>query len=164
VHALAAELVRPLSHLRAVILQASANPDEVAVFLFDRGRLRGPAAFSTLGMRIQNEQSGSTSLFAQPLAIEAIPEATEVRDQRAGNRKAGKRDQGTGNRSRRERCAGSTSRSSRAANAGPAQARARSSRIPSRRSSRFSRRKHDRAHSHNSAGPFGAAQALVLPP
>jgi excinuclease UvrABC nuclease subunit len=85
VRALAAELVRPLSHLRAVILQASANPDEVAVFLFDGGRLRGPAAFSTLGMRIQNEQSGSTSLFAQPLAIEAIPEQIESRDQRAEN-------------------------------------------------------------------------------
>jgi excinuclease ABC subunit C len=81
VHALAAEIVRPLSKLRAVILQASANPDEVAVFLFDGGRLRGPAAFSTLGMRIQNEQSGSTSLFAQPLAVEAIPEQTEFREQ-----------------------------------------------------------------------------------
>jgi hypothetical protein len=28
-------------------------------------------------MRIQNEQSGSSSLFAQPLAIEAIPEEAE---------------------------------------------------------------------------------------
>ena len=77
VHALAAELVRPLSRLRAVILQASAQPDEVAVFLFENGRLRGPAAFSTLGMRIQNEQSGSTSLFAQPIAIEATPEVEQ---------------------------------------------------------------------------------------
>ena len=74
VHALAAELVRPLSRLRAVILQASAQPDEVAVFLFENGRMRGPAGFSTLGMRIQNEQSGSSSLFAQPMAIEATPE------------------------------------------------------------------------------------------
>src|SRR5580698_4577015 len=82
VHALAAELVRPMSKLRAVILQASASQDEVAVFLFDGGRLRGPAAFSTLGMRIQNEQSGSTSLFAQPLAIEPIPEQKEIREQR----------------------------------------------------------------------------------
>jgi len=89
VHALAAEIVRPLSKLRAVILQASANPDEVAVFLFDSGRLCGPAVFSTLGMRIQNEQSGSTSLFAQPLAIEATPEATEIREQRAENRGQG---------------------------------------------------------------------------
>ncbi|HZP04021.1 MAG TPA: excinuclease ABC subunit C [Terracidiphilus sp.] len=77
VRSLASELVRPLSQLHAVILQASAQPDEVAVFLFEGGRLRGPAAFSTVGMRIQNEQSGSSSLFAQPLAIEAVPENVE---------------------------------------------------------------------------------------
>ena len=81
VHSLAAELVRPLSRLRAVILQASARPDEVAVFLFENGRLRGPAEFSTVGMRIQNEQSGSTSLFAQPVAIEPMPERRGPRDQ-----------------------------------------------------------------------------------
>ena len=74
IRSLAPELVRPLSRLRAVILQASAQPDEVAVFLYDNGRLRGPAGFSTVGMRIQNEQSGSTSLFAQPMALEPIPE------------------------------------------------------------------------------------------
>jgi len=77
VRALAAELVRPLSRLRAVILQASAHADEVPVFLYENGRLRGPAQFSTLGMRIQNEQSGSTSLFAQPMAIEPVPEAVQ---------------------------------------------------------------------------------------
>lgn len=83
VRALASELVRPLSHLRAVILQASANADEVAVFVFGGGRLRGPVAFSTLGMRIQNEQSGSSSLFAQPMALEPVPEKqlTVVSDQ-----------------------------------------------------------------------------------
>jgi excinuclease UvrABC nuclease subunit len=75
VRALAPELVRPLSRLRAVILQASANPGEVAVFLYENGRLSGPAGFSTLGMRIQNEQSGSTSLFAHPVVLEPIPEA-----------------------------------------------------------------------------------------
>ena len=87
VRALAPELVQPMSQLRAVILQASANPDEVAVFLFENGRLRGPAAFSTLGMRIQNEQSGSSSLFAQPMALEPVPEET-------GNQ--GIKEQGTG--------------------------------------------------------------------
>ncbi len=83
VRALAGELVRPLSQLRAILLQTSANPDEVAVFLFENGRLRGPAHFSTLGMRIQNEQSGSTSLFAQPMGLEPVPEkqGSEVRDQ-----------------------------------------------------------------------------------
>jgi excinuclease ABC subunit C len=84
VHALASELVRPLSRLRAVILQASAQAGEVAVFLFEDGRLRGPVGFSTLGMRIQNEQSGSSSLFAQPLAIEPVPEAGD-REQETGN-------------------------------------------------------------------------------
>ncbi|MGA3160459.1 MAG: UvrB/UvrC motif-containing protein [Terracidiphilus sp.] len=83
VKALASEMVRPLSQLRAVVLQASANPGEVAVFLYENGRLSGPAGFSTLGMRIQNEQSGSTSLFAHPMAIEPIPEKPEIRDQRS---------------------------------------------------------------------------------
>ncbi len=80
VRALAAELVRPLSRLRVAILQASAHADEVAVFLFEGGRLRGQRGFSTLGMRIQNEQSGSSSLYAQPTAVEPVAE-TESRDQ-----------------------------------------------------------------------------------
>ncbi len=84
VRTLAPELVRPLSQLRAVILQAAAEADEVAVFLFEGGRLRGPAAFSTLGMRIQNEQSGSSSLFAQPMSLEPVPE-----EQGTGNREQG---------------------------------------------------------------------------
>ncbi len=86
VRALAPELVQPMSRLRAVVLQASALPDEVAVFLFEGGRLRGPAAFSTLGMRIQNERSGSSSLFAQPVAVEAILENPGIRDQGSGVR------------------------------------------------------------------------------
>ena len=84
VRALAPELVRPLNQLRAVILQASPNPDEVAVFLYENARLRGPAVFSTLGMRIQNEQSGSSSLFAQPMAIQPVPETAGIRDQGSG--------------------------------------------------------------------------------
>ena len=91
VRALAPELVRPMSQLRAVILQAAAEPDEVALFLFEGGRLRGPAAFSTLGMRIQNEQSGSSSLFAQPMSVEAVPEEQGL----------GTSDQGLGNRDHR---------------------------------------------------------------
>jgi excinuclease ABC subunit C len=103
VRAVAAELVRPLSQLRAVILQASAQPGEVAVFLFADGRLRGPAPFSTLGMRIQNEQSGSTSLFAQPLALEPIPEEQGpgtgdqgLEREGIGNREQGTEEQGLG--------------------------------------------------------------------
>jgi excinuclease ABC subunit C len=83
VRGLASELVRPMSRLRAVILQPpavgstapSGRLDEVSLFLYEQGRLRGPVGFSTLGMRIQNEQAGSTSLFAQPMAIEPIPES-----------------------------------------------------------------------------------------
>ena len=75
VRAMAPELVHPLNALRACILQASANPDEVSIFLYQDGELRGPAPFSTLGMRIQNEQSGSSSLFAQPVAIQPVSEA-----------------------------------------------------------------------------------------
>jgi excinuclease UvrABC nuclease subunit len=84
VRALASELVRPLSQLRAVVLQASAVAGEVAVFLYENGSLTGPASFSTLGMRIPNEQSGSTSLFAHPMAMEAIPETPGNRDQGSG--------------------------------------------------------------------------------
>jgi hypothetical protein len=108
VRALAPELVRPLSRLRAVVLQTAVTTDEVAVFLFDEGRLRGPVAFSTLGMRIQNERSGSSSLFAQPVGVEAIPEAgasdqgsgvrdqgSEIRDQGAASREQGVDDKET---------------------------------------------------------------------
>jgi len=44
VRALAPELVRPLSQLRAVILQASAHPEEVAVFS-SRMAAGGPLRF-----------------------------------------------------------------------------------------------------------------------
>ena len=96
VRALAPELVRPLSQLRAVILQPpavgptglSAPASEVQVFLFENGCLSGPAAFSTLGMRIQNEQSGSSSLFAQPMTLEPVPEEQGT----------GSREEGTGKR------------------------------------------------------------------
>jgi excinuclease ABC subunit C len=79
VQALAPELVQPLSKLRAVILQPPAvGPEtEVSVFLFAHGKFRGPVGFSTVGMRIQNEQSGSSSLFAQPMALEPVPELPE---------------------------------------------------------------------------------------
>ena len=92
VRALAPELVRPMNQLRAVILQppavgpiaTSAPAAEVPVFLFEKDRLRGPVGFSTLGMRIQNERSGSSSLFAQPVAVEAVPEGpADGRDAKA---------------------------------------------------------------------------------
>ena len=101
VRALAAELVRPLNRLRAVILQASGSPDDVAVFLFEGGTLRGPAAFSTLGMRIQNEQSGSSSLFAQPMSLEPVLEEQGTEIQGIGSREEGTERLGTLNASAR---------------------------------------------------------------
>jgi len=105
VRSLAPELVRPLSQLRAVVLQAPAaepaapswQAPDVSVFLYLDGRLRGPVAFSTLGMRIQNEQSGSSSLYAQPMALEPVP---EDREQGSGDREQASgeqddRDKGT---------------------------------------------------------------------
>ena len=89
VRALAPELVRPLSRLGALILQPSPNPGEVAVFVYEGGQLRGPGEFSTVGMRIQNEQSGSSSLFAQPVAIEPVPEPEESREKGIGTREQG---------------------------------------------------------------------------
>ncbi|MBS1805313.1 MAG: excinuclease ABC subunit C [Acidobacteria bacterium] len=85
VRALAPELVQPMSKLRVIVLQSSANPDEVAMFLYEGGLLRGPVPFSTIGMRIQNEQSGSSSLFAQPMALEPVPEeqGSGIREQGA---------------------------------------------------------------------------------
>ncbi len=94
VRALASELVRPLSQLRAVILQAGAHADEVAVFLFEDGRLRGPAAFSIIGMRIQNEQSGSSSLFAQPMALEPVPETKGIETREQGSEAEANSDTG----------------------------------------------------------------------
>ncbi len=75
IRALAPELTHPLSELRAVILQVSPEASQVSVFLYEGGQFRGPAPFSTIGMRIQNEQSGSSSLFAQPMALEPVPES-----------------------------------------------------------------------------------------
>jgi excinuclease UvrABC nuclease subunit len=92
IRALAPELVRPASAQRAIVLQAAAEPGSVAVFLFENGRLRGPGLYSTLGMRIQNEQSGSSSLFAQPMAILPVPEEQGTREQ--GAREQGTREQG----------------------------------------------------------------------
>jgi len=90
VRALAPELVQPMSKLRVAILQPSANSDEVALFLYEDGQLRGPVPFSTIGMRIQNEQSGSSSLFAQPMGLEPVPEeqGSGIRDQGSDNPEA----------------------------------------------------------------------------
>lgn len=73
VAALASDAVRPLSRLRALIVQPSIEPGHVALYLFSSGMIAGPALYSTLGMRLHNEQSGSSSLYTHPYAVEAVP-------------------------------------------------------------------------------------------
>jgi excinuclease ABC subunit C len=67
------ESVRLLSELSAVIVQPSAQPGEVALFRLTRQGLGGPVAYATVGMRLHNEQSGSSSLYSHPMALAAVP-------------------------------------------------------------------------------------------
>ena len=75
---LADEIVRPIPSLRAVIVQPAAPSDitasEAAVFLLEGGCLAGPERLSTLGVRAVKEQTSvGSSLFAQPLMLQAVP-------------------------------------------------------------------------------------------
>jgi excinuclease UvrABC nuclease subunit len=95
VAALAEEIVRPIPELRAVIVQRAAkreggHAEEAAVFLLNSGRIAGPERLSTLGVRAVREQTSvGSSLFAQPLMLQAVPlepeavvDAPEVRAER----------------------------------------------------------------------------------
>jgi excinuclease ABC subunit C len=76
---LASEAVHPLAQLSGVLVQPSAELDQVALFALRRGVWSGPALYSILGMRLANERSGSSSLFAHPVALEPVPlEGTPV--------------------------------------------------------------------------------------
>jgi len=77
---LADELIRPVTALRAVIVQEAAPPEDAprtedaAVFLLEHGHLCGPERLSTLGVRAVREQTAvGSSLFAQPLMLAPIP-------------------------------------------------------------------------------------------
>jgi excinuclease ABC subunit C len=70
---LASEAVRPLGQLSGVLVQPSAEPGHVALFALRRGVWSGPVAYSIVGMRLANERSGSSSLFAHPVALEPVP-------------------------------------------------------------------------------------------
>ena len=93
--ALADELVRPVGELRAVVVQAAEGGEEAqeaAVFLLEGEGLIGPERMSTLGVRAVKEQTSvGSSLFAQPLMLQAVPlgggetsgvESPEVRAER----------------------------------------------------------------------------------
>jgi excinuclease ABC subunit C len=77
--ALADELVQPIPKLRAVSAQRAVhlqedNPDRAALFLLQGGCLVGPEVLSTLGVRAVKEQTSvGSSLFAQPLMLQAVP-------------------------------------------------------------------------------------------
>ncbi len=73
VTALMPAAVHQVSKLVALILQPSLEPETVACFLLTHGVILGPAFYSIQGMRLHNEQSGSTSLYVQPTAVEAVP-------------------------------------------------------------------------------------------
>ncbi len=84
---LADELVRAVPELRAVIVQAAGrdlgredrHAEEAAVFLLERGCLTGPERMSTLGVRAVREQTSvGSSLFAQPLMLQAVPLGPEA--------------------------------------------------------------------------------------
>jgi excinuclease ABC subunit C len=83
--ALADELVRPVPKLRGVVVQEAAPAKEkadaleAAVFLLEGGCLVGPERLSTLGVRAVKEQTSvGSSLFAQPLMLQAVPLEGEV--------------------------------------------------------------------------------------
>jgi excinuclease UvrABC nuclease subunit len=67
------QAVHALTNLNGLIIQPSSEPDHVALFLLTQGTLTGPVPYSVAGMRHQNEQSGSSSLFSHPTALEPIP-------------------------------------------------------------------------------------------
>jgi excinuclease ABC subunit C len=70
---LAGDGVHPLGQLSGILVQPAAEPGNVALFALRRGVWSGPELYSTMGMRLANERSGSTSLFAHPMALEAVP-------------------------------------------------------------------------------------------
>jgi excinuclease ABC subunit C len=71
--ALCPEIVHRLSELDALLVMPAADDAAVSIFTVRAGVLHGPVPFSVAGMRHPNEQSGSSSLFAHPAMIEAVP-------------------------------------------------------------------------------------------
>jgi excinuclease ABC subunit C len=75
--ALASELVREIPKLRAILVQKAVQNSErleANLFLLEGGCLAGPERLSTLGVRAVKEQTSvGSSLFAQPLMLQAVP-------------------------------------------------------------------------------------------
>ena len=74
--ALAAEVVQPLSSLRALLLMPRAEKDVAAVdvYMFAGGTLRGPVQLRVDDVRLAREQAEvGSSLFAQPMLLAPVP-------------------------------------------------------------------------------------------
>jgi len=67
------ESMRLLSELSAVVVQPATEPGQVSLFRLTSRGLSGPTPYTTLGMRLHNEQSGSSSLFSHPVALAPVP-------------------------------------------------------------------------------------------
>ena len=83
-------IVRPVPKLRAVIVQVAAphedHKEEAGLFLLEGGCLIGPERLSTLGVRAVREQTSvGSSLFAQPLMLQAVPLEGEPAANNAAN-------------------------------------------------------------------------------
>ncbi len=65
--------VHTLAGFNGIIIQPSSEPEQVSLFLLTQGAIAGPVPYSVVGMRHQNEQSGSSSLFAQPVTLQPVP-------------------------------------------------------------------------------------------
>jgi excinuclease ABC subunit C len=75
--ALADWIVRPIPKLKAIIIQTAAqekeHAEQAALFLLNGGCIIGPERLSTLGVRAVREQTSvGSSLFAQPLMLQAV--------------------------------------------------------------------------------------------
>jgi excinuclease ABC subunit C len=70
---MAGDGVRTLSKLSGILVQPAVEGGNVALFALRRGTWTGPAFYSTVGMRLANERSGSSSLFSHPVAFEPVP-------------------------------------------------------------------------------------------
>ncbi len=67
------DAVHLLAQLSAVLVQPATEPGDVALYRLTPAGLSGPVPYSTLGMRLHNEQSGSSSLYSHPVALAPVP-------------------------------------------------------------------------------------------
>jgi excinuclease ABC subunit C len=81
VRALASELVRPLSQLRAVIVQPAAEAGHAALFLYDAGKFTGPLTIAARRASVDLPEAENGEPDAEPESA-AAPTAAEIRKAR----------------------------------------------------------------------------------